>query len=335
MTFRGIIISEPGGPEVLTIFEDTIPEPAPDEVRIRVQAAGVAFGDVIAREGLSDADAIPYTPGYDVVGVIDKVGDDVEDFLVGQRVAALMDFGGYTEILCRPAVDCVPVPQELDPVEAVAVVLNGLTAYQMLHRVGRTQPGERILVHGAAGGVGSMLLQLGKRLGADLIGTASKAKHDVITALGGQAIDYRSEDFVEVLGQSVDVVFDGIGGPHWQRSYDVLRDGGRMIVYGRIQALDQGRRDEDSLEDFEANMPAFSPMDLFMGGKTIAGYYVTLFKRLYPAFYREDMAHLFDLLLERKIEPVIGATFPLEEAPEAHLLLNQSGVSGKIVLTME
>lgn len=335
MTFRRVIISQVGGPDVLQIIEDSIPEPAPDEVRIRVRAAGVAFGDVIAREGLSDADAIPYTPGYDVVGVIDKVGSDVEMFQAGQRVAALMDVGGYTEVICRPASDCVPVPQELDPVTVVAVVLNGLTAYQMLHRVGRTQPGERILVHGAAGGVGSMLLQLGKLLGAELIGTASSAKHELITALGGRAVDYHTQDFVDVLGQSVDVVFDGIGGAHWQRSYDVLRDGGRLIVYGRIQALNQGRRDDQSLQEFKRSMPTFSPMDLFRGGKTIAGYYVTLFKRLYPDFYREDMAQLFHLLLERKIEPVIGAAFPLERAADAHRLLNKSGVSGKIVLTME
>src|SRR5947209_16233220 len=237
MKYKRIIITHPGGPEVLQVVEDDVVEPQPGMVRVKVLTAGVAFADVALRRGTYPKQASgPVTPGYDIVGVVDKIGADVTGFTPGQRVAALTGMGGYTEYICLPHTELVPVPDELDPAEAVSLVLNYVTAYQLLHRIAKVKPGERILIHGAAGGVGTALLQLGKLSNLEMYGTASSSKQALISALGGTPIDYQHEDFVErvqsLTGDGVDVVFDAVGGENLERSYHTLRVGGRLVGYG-------------------------------------------------------------------------------------------------------
>ncbi len=193
---RRIVVTAFGGPEVLKYIEEDLPEPGRAEVRVKVLAAGVAYADVLMRRGLyPGTPPPPFTPGYDLVGEIDAIGEGVMQFGLGQRVGALTVRGAYSQFAIVPAEYLVPVPGSLDPAEAVCLILNYVTAYQMLHRVVNVSSGQRILIHGAAGGVGTALLQLGALHGLTMYGTASKSKQDAIVSAGGIPIDYRAEDF--------------------------------------------------------------------------------------------------------------------------------------------
>ncbi|MCK5246846.1 zinc-binding dehydrogenase, partial [Candidatus Bipolaricaulota bacterium] len=249
MKHQRIVVSKVGGPEVLEFVEAYCPEPQAGEVRIRVQAAGVSAYDLMIRSSRLMPPRPPYTPGVDMVGTIEKLGEGVDIFKPGQTVAALLEMegGGYTEALCLPASDCVPVPAGLDPAQAVCLVANYLTAHNVLHRAAKIQRGERVLVHGAAGGVGSALLELGRLLELEMYGTASKHNHEFVSSLGATPIDYKNEDFVKrirkLTGDGVDVVFDPIGGARqlW-RSHRALRKGGRLSWFGMAAAKKKGIR---------------------------------------------------------------------------------------------
>jgi NADPH:quinone reductase-like Zn-dependent oxidoreductase len=219
-----VVITGIGGPELLQWVESDIPSPGPVEVRVRILAAGVAYADLLMRHGLyPHTPAFPFAPGYDIVGEIDALGDGVRDFALGQRVASLTMVGGYSRYIVIRANHVVPVPPDLDAAEAVSLVLNYVTAYQMLHRVAHARKGQRILIHSAAGGVGTAALQLGKIVGLEMYGTASKTKHGLVMSLGGIPIDYRTENFRERIRQlaleGLDIVFDPIGGRNWRASY--------------------------------------------------------------------------------------------------------------------
>jgi NADPH2:quinone reductase len=230
------------------LVEDDLPKPGPGEVRLRMLAAGVSLPDVMMREGIHpEARQPPFTPGWDVVGTVDALGEGVRDVPVGVTVAALPIVGGYAEYLCLPAAELVPVPPQLEPAEAVCLILNYVTAYQMLHRSARAKPGETALVHGAAGGVGTALLQLARVYGVRTYGTASTGKLKTVEDLGGHPIDYTRSDFLQVVrglpGGGVDVVFDGVGGWHLLRSWRALTRGGRLVAYGLGSFFVGGKRD--------------------------------------------------------------------------------------------
>jgi NADPH2:quinone reductase len=239
-------------------------------------------------------------------------------------------FGGYAEFLCVPAATVVPVPPGLDPVEAVCLFMNYVVAQQMLHRAARVQPGERILVHGAAGGVGTALLQLGGLAGLEMYGTASGGKHELVSGLGGIPIDYRREDFVArifaLTGSGVDAAFDPVGGPHFRRSYRTLRKGGRLVAYGVHAILTEGK-----LRSLSGLMSSFF-LNLVPDGRRVLMYNVTRPKYSKPEWCREDLAGLFGLLAQEKIKPVIAERIPLVEAARAHELLERGAVTGKLVL---
>jgi NADPH2:quinone reductase len=219
---RRVVVTRHGDPDVLQVVEEDLPEPRAGEVQVKVLAAGVSAYDLMFRRSgsLPGTPRVPFTLGADVVGVASKLGEEVSTIELGQRVAgatfSLDGLGGYTEFICLPASELVPVPQGLDPAEAVCLVANYLTAHQVLHRTAKIRSGECILVHGAAGGVGTALLELGKLAGLEMYGTASKHNHELVSALGATPIDYRTEDFVkrirDLTGDGVDVVFDPIGG---------------------------------------------------------------------------------------------------------------------------
>lgn len=331
-----MLISRRGGPEVLTLVDGPMPQPGRGQVRLRVLATGVAFADVLMREGLYPSmPPYPFAPGYDVVGEVDAVGPDA-GLSVGQRVAALTVTGGYARYIVVPAEDCVPVPEGVDSASAVALVLNYLTAYQMLYRVAAVTAGSRILVHGAAGGAGSALVELAALTGCAIYATASKPKHGLLTRLGAVPIDYRSEDFVarirELTGTGVDAVFDPIGGSHWRRSFATLRPGGVMVCYGASMTTSGGRRNFWNILRFLVGMPLYTPLSLLHKSLGVNGFNVTLWKKSRPDLYRADLTTLLRMLAEGKIAPVIAARLPLERAAEAHALLNSASVSGKIVL---
>jgi NADPH:quinone reductase-like Zn-dependent oxidoreductase len=240
-----IIVTRYGGPEALQVLEEECPEPKEGEVRVRVLAAGVALPDLMMLEGFHpETPRLPFTPGWDLIGVVDRLGNGVSGIEPGETVAALPISGAYAEYVYLPRHELIPVPPGLDAAETVSLVLNYVTAYQMLHRSAKVRRGQRVLIHGAAGGVGSALLHLGRLAGLEMYGTCSSRGASAVSDLGGIPIDYRRLDFVEEIhrlaGEGVDVVFDGIGGTHIWRSRKALGSGGTVVAYGLTSSLRGG-----------------------------------------------------------------------------------------------
>jgi len=338
-----IILTHYGGPDALQVVEEECPEPRRGEVRVKVLAAGVSLPDIMAREGIHpETPAVPFTPGWDLVGLVDRLGDGVSEIEPGQMVAALPIHGAYAEFVCLPQRELVAVPSGLDAAEAVSLGLNYVTAYQMLHRSAKVKSGQRVLIHGAAGGVGTALLQLGRLAGLEMYGTCSSRSAPVVSELGGVPIDYQHQDFVEEIHrfttQGVDVVFDGIGGAHIWRSRNALRPGGRVVAYGLTGSLSGGRLASGR----SGGRHRFREIAIFgryiagswflPGRKRVVPYSIQTLKRLRPALFRQDLIALLDLLQQQKIKPLIARRFPLTEARQAHELLGKGGVTGKIVL---
>jgi len=341
-----IIVTHYGGPDALQVLEEECPEPKHGEVRVRVLAAGVSLPDVMAREGVHpETPRVPFTPGWDLVGVVDRLGDGVAGVEPGQTVAALPIHGAYAEFVSLPQQELVPVPSGLDAAEAVCLVLNYITAYQMLHRSAQVRPGMRVLIHGAAGGVGTALLQLGRVAGLEMYATCSSRGAPAVTDLGGIPIDYRGQDFVKEIrrltGDGVDVVLDPIGGAHLWHSRKALRPGGRVVGYGLIssirgEGLASGRPGRRQRFRGTATFALYIVGGwLLPGRKRVVPYSIQTLKRLRPALFRQDLITLFGLLQQQKIKPLIAQRFPLAEARQAHELLGKGGVTGKIVLVRD
>src|SRR2546428_1149787 len=242
MKHTRIIVTHYGGPDALQVLEEECPEPKDGEVRVKVLAAGVCLPDLLMREGVHpETPRLPFTPGWDLVGVVDRLGAGISGIEPGQIVAALPISGAYVEFVCLPQRELVPVPSGVDAADAVSLVLNYITAYQMLHRSAQVRSGQRVLIHGAAGGVGTALLQLGYLAGLEMYGTCSSRGASAVSELGGIPIDYQHQDFVREIhrltSEGVDVVFDPIGGIHLWHSRKALRPGGRVVGYGLISSL--------------------------------------------------------------------------------------------------
>jgi NADPH:quinone reductase len=335
MTYRRIVVNRTGGPDVLEVVEEQLREPGPGQARVRVLAAGVAFADIQMREGIyPDQARVPFTPGYDLLGVVDAVGEGVSSVRPDQMVAALTVFGCYTEVAYLPETELVAVPAGLDPVEAVALVLNYLSAWQILHRTARVRSGERLLVHSAAGGFGTAALELCRLAGLETFGTSSAGKLDLIRELGAVPIDYRKDDFLAYIRREggVDVVLDGIGGAVSLRSYRALRRGGRLVIFGLQSAVVGGRRSLTQLLRFYTTSAALLAARMLPDGRRALTYRVARLKRQHPDWFREDLEKLFGLLAAKQIKPVIAERIPLTEARRAHELLVSGAVRGKLVL---
>ncbi|HSE66452.1 MAG TPA: medium chain dehydrogenase/reductase family protein [Gemmatimonadales bacterium] len=343
MKHTRIIVTHYGGPDALQVVEEDRPEPKQGEVRVRVLAAGVSLPDLLAREGVHpETPPVPFTPGWDLVGVVDRLGEGVSGLEPGQMVAALPISGAYAENVCLPSGELVPVPSGLDAAEAVCLVLNYVTAYQMMHRSAKVTRSRSVLIHGAAGGVGTALLQLGRIAGLEMYGTCSSRGASAVADLGGIPIDYRQLDFVNeihrVTGEGVDVVFESIGGTHIWRSRKALRPGGRVVAYGLTSSLREGRlaagragrrRPLHGIPIFGLYIAASW---LLPGRKRVVVYSIQWLKRRRPAWFRQDLITLFGLLQQQQITPIIAQRLPLTAARQAHELLGKGGVTGKIVL---
>ncbi len=335
MQHQRVVVSRHGGPEVLQTLVETAPEPKTGEVRVQVLCAGVSAYDLMFRSSgiLPGTPSVPFTLGEDVVGLVDVCGSDVSGLSPGQLVAgstiSLGVGGGYAEYICLPATELVPVPDGVDPTQAVCLVINYLTAYAAMHRSAKVQPGERVLVHGAAGGVGSALLEIGGLAELEMYGTASTGNLALVSELGATPIDYRREDFVlrirELTGEGVDVVFDPIGGARQlRRSMAALRKGGRLVWFGVAAAKEKGLR--------------VIPTTLLMRGllalvpgKTL----LTTDLGEDKGWYRATLAKLLDLLAAGEIDPRIEDRVPLAEAARAHARLEAGGHRGKVVLVTD
>ncbi len=314
------------------VENETLPEPAAGEVRVKVLATSATFTDTLVRKGIyyGFKEPLPLSPGYDMVGVVDKLGAGISgtNIKVGQMVADLTVWGAYTEYMLRPVDSLVSVPPELDPGEAVSMILSYVTAYQLLHRAAKIKPGQRILVHGAGGAVGTSLLQLGRLLDLEVYGTASESKHALVESLGGIPIDYRNEDFLarmQAIG-GVDAAFDFIGGNHFKRSFKSLRKGGILVPYGFYDNA-MGKGGSVPIDYIKVALWNFLP-----NGRSTTFYSIADLRKKQPDWFSEDLTTLFGLLEEGKIKPAIERRMSLEDAVTAHKLIEDAAVKGRIVL---
>ena len=327
-TYRAFVITRPGGPEVLEARDLPVTEPGRGELRVRVRACGVGATDLMVLKGnYRFAPKLPIVGGYEIAGEVEAIGEGVRGFRIGQRVAALTVHGGFAERLIREARHFVPIPDGVSDVEAASLVLNYVTAWQMIHRVARLEPGATALVTAAAGGVGTALLQLLKLEGVKAYGTASASKHDLVERLGGIPLDYRSAPIDRLVRarehQGVDVAFDALGGSNVGACLRAVRRGGTVVGYGFMAA-----------ESRLALARMF--FDVFIGARLRrrrgAFYGITLRYRRDPQPFLEDLPKIFTLVAERKIKPVIAKVFPLAEIRSALELLESGRGAGKIVL---
>lgn len=324
MTYRSVVATRRGSPEVLEIIENELRDPAPGEVRIKVLASSVTQDDSGHRKGNRPfPPKVPFVPGYSIIGVVDAPGEGVDGFAVGDRVGALTVTGGYAEYIYLDAGQLVGVPPGLDPGEAVTLFLNYVVAYQTLHRSVQVKAGEKALIIGASGGVGTAYLQLGQLAGLTMYGLASQSKHHLLTGMGVTPIDYHTQDFVEVLRQvepdGIDYVFNGMGEETFERGLAVLRRGGSFVHYGAPQS--SGR--------LLLLLVKFLLYSLLPNGKHLIGYGT---HRVDINLLKEDWAALFKLLEAGQIKPVIAARYPILEAAQANELLESGQVTGSIVL---
>lgn len=338
---RQVAITRHGGPECLAVVESEDPTAGPGEVRVRVRAAGVNFADVLARMGLyPDAPPLPFVPGYEIAGTVDQVGPEVSAVAVGDRVLAFTRFSGYADTAVIPADQVVSIPAGKDFVDAAALPVNFVTAYLMLEHLVSIHPGDRVLIHGAGGGVGLAALQLAKARGAVTFGTASLAKHERLVAMGlDHAIDYRSCDFEAVIreltsGKGVDVVLDPNGGESARKSYRSLAPMGRMLLFGLASSTGAGkRRNVASAAKALVRTPIYHPIKLMNDNKGVIGVNVG---HLWSE--AEKVRNMLQDLVRRwgagEFAPIVDSTFPLEDAAAAHDRLQERRNFGKTVLTV-
>jgi NADPH2:quinone reductase len=334
---KRVVVDEFGGPEVLKVVEEEDPRPGPGEVCVRVLAAGVSFTDQLIRAGTYlGGPKPPFTPGYELVGVVEKLGAGCSSLQPGDRVAALTVWGAYAERVCIAEPNVIRVPADLDPAEVVSLVLTYVSAHQLLHRVATAKRGETVLLHGAAGRVGTAVLELAGPAGLRIYGTASSAGCELVERLGGVAIDYRREDFLarvrELTGEGVDIALDGIGGGVSLRSYRALRPGGRLVIFGHHATLAHGRKSRRGWISWYASTACVGLAGLLSRRRSVLAYRIAKLRDRHPDWFSDDLLALVELLGERKIHPNVAERLPLADARRAHELLGRSAVEGKLVL---
>jgi NADPH:quinone reductase len=349
---KRVVVDHYGGPEVLRVVEEKDPRPGAGEVRVRVLAAGVSFTDSQLRAGtyIPGGPKPPFTPGYELVGVVEELGPDCSRLRVGDRIGALTVWGADADRVCVPEAGAVEVPQDLDPAEVLSLVFTYVTAYQVLHRTARAKRGETVLVHGAAGRVGTAALELGALAGLRLFGTASARDRAAVERLGAVAIDYRNEDFLARVreltgGEGVDVVLDSLGGPLSLRSFRALRPGGRLVVFGRYATLADGHKNWPAVIEWYVSVAAVWLWAMVSPRRRAMKYQIQKFRDAaenrpgavggeprYPEWFQEDFRVLVEMLRRGEIHPVVAERLPLSEARHAHELLDSTAGTGKLVL---
>ena len=342
---KRVVVEQFGGPEVLRVVEQDDPRPGPGEVLVRVLASGVSFTDALIRAGTYlGGPKPPFTPGYELVGVVEELGPECARLREGDRVGALTVWGANAERVCVPEKYAVEVPEDLDPAEVVSLVFPYMTAYQMLHRTARVRSGEAVLVHGAAGRVGTAALELGAVAGLRLYGTAAARDLAAVERLGAAAIDYQNEDFLarvrELTDDGVDVVLDGIGGAVSLRSFRALRrgdplvgdPGGRLIMIGNYNTMVQGRKCWRGWMEWYPATAIVTLWGLLSPRRRVIGYRIQKLRIDHQDWFREDFLVLLELLRADKIHPVVAERLPLSQARRAHETLEGAAAKGKIVL---
>ncbi|GAB7192657.1 medium chain dehydrogenase/reductase family protein [Kineococcus sp. NUM-3379] len=324
-------------PDGLQVRRTRLPAPAPGQVLVAVEASGVSFAEQQMRRGkYFDQPPFPFVPGYDLVGTVTAVGPGVHRGLTGRRVAALTKTGAWSSAVLLDADDLVPVPDGLDPAEAETVVVNGITARQMLHRTARVRAGQTVLVLGANGGVGSTLVQLARAAGARVIGTASPRHHDTLRALGAEPVDYADPDVParvrELAPEGVDAVFDHVGGPGIVASWKLLRRGGTLVAYGTASTRDQAGNAMLPVLKLFGRLLLWNALP---NGRRAHFYNIWAGKKnaaTFRARLAEDLGRVFALLADGTLKPQVAARIPLSQAGRALELAESRTVAGKVVL---
>jgi NADPH2:quinone reductase len=319
---RAVVAPRHGSPEVLEVRRWDVAPPGPDQVRVRVEAAGVSHADLLMCQGLHpERRRAPFVPGWDVVGTVESVGSRVVDVRVGDRVAALTIVGGWAEYAVVPARWVVPVPAGLAPTAAACLVMDYVVAHQMLTRSMAARPGDTVLVQGAGGGVGTALLQVARHLGVRVLGTDRAAKRAHVEAEGGVLVDFESEDVVARCrqltgGRGVDAAFDGTGDTVLT-SLRTVRPGGTLVWFGMVSLLSGGRRDWRNALRTLGRLGFALAENVRPGGRRATVYSIQALARRHADRYRADLATLFALLAEGRLAPHIAAVHTLDEAPAA------------------
>ncbi|MGN6872320.1 MAG: synaptic vesicle VAT-1 family membrane protein [Solirubrobacteraceae bacterium] len=340
---RAVVITKHGGPEVLQVQQRPDPPVGAGQVRIAVKAAGINFADTLARTGLyQDAPKVPCVVGYEVAGEVDAVGDGVESVEPGERVLAGTRFNGQAELVTVPEDMVYRLPERLSFEEGAAFPVNYATAQAGLVVMGGLKPGERVLIHAAAGGVGISATQIAKRIGAEVFGTASASKHDAIREQGvDHAIDYRSQDFAAEIrrltgGEGIDVAFDALGPSSFRKDYALLRPGGRLIMYGASEVQTGETRSMPTALRTLAKSP-FSSMPWWKGlgvmneNKGVFGLNMLSWWDAEGSLDRV-IEPLLTGLQAGELRPVVAAAFPFDRAPDAHRFIAERRNVGKVVL---
>jgi len=333
MPYSRIVLKAFGAPEELELESvDALPEPGTGEVRVRVLVTSAAFTDVMIRKGMYPdvREKPPFVPGYDMVGIIDAVGSETSGFVLGDRVADLTTIGAYSEYICLPAERLTKVPEGVSDEDALAMILSAVTPFQMLNRVARAKSGQRILIHGAGGAVGTAMLQLAHNAGITTFGTDIAQKHDLIRQFGGTPIDANAPDLAQAItdavGDGVDFAFDPLGGDSLSRSLHALSPGGMLVAYG-FQNEVLGRGGSIPIDFVKLKL-----WDWLPNGHATAFYSIGAMRRKHPEWFREDLATLFGMLAEGRIASVVAEILPLKEVRRAHELLEAGQVAGKLVM---
>jgi NADPH:quinone reductase-like Zn-dependent oxidoreductase len=334
---KRVIVDHYGGPDVVKVVEAEVPRPGPGEVRVKVLAAGVSFTDSQLRAGTYlGGPKPPFTPGYELVGVVEALGEGCRRLREGDRVGALTVWGADAERVCVPERYAVEVPEDLDPAEVVSLVFPYMTAYQLLHRAAKAKRGETVLVHGAAGRVGTALLELGALAGLRMFGTASARDLSTLARLGAVAIDYRNEDFLarvrDLTADGVDIVLDAIGGAVSLRSFRALRPGGRLVVYGRHATIAHGTKNWPAVFEWYAGTAAVAVWGMLSPGRQVMSYRIQKLRVHHQDWFSEDFRTLLELLRDHKIHPIVAERMPFTEARRAHEMLESTAATGKLVL---
>jgi NADPH2:quinone reductase len=331
-----IVLPGVGEPETLQIRTRELGPPGPDQALVRVEATGISFAEQQMRRGkYYDQPPFPFVPGYDLVGVVEQAGGGAPR--EGQRVAALIKTGGWASYVVLDAADLAPVPDGVTAAAAETIVVNGLTAWRMLHRTARVRSGQTIVVLGAAGGVGSTLVQLARHAGIDVIGIAGPAQQDRVRELGATPIDYRNEDVptrvLELAPDGVAAVFDHIGGPGVLASWRMLARGGTLVSYGTASTLDEAGNPRLPVLKL---LPRLYAWNALPNGRHARFFNLWAGQRLRPRQYRaevtRDLSRVFDLLAQGAITPQIARQFPLTDAAAALRYAEAGGIIGKVLL---
>lgn len=333
MSFSQVVLTRFGGPETLELRTiETLPEPGAGEVRLRVLVTSAAFTDVMIRKGMYPdvKEKPPFVLGYDLVGLVDALGPGVEGWSVGERVADLTTIGAYSEYVCLPADRLTRVPDGLADEDSLAMILSAVTPYQMLHRVAKAQAGQRLLIQGAGGAVGSAMLQLARDTGIACFGTDITGKHELIRGFGAVPINADAEDqeaaIRDAVGDGVDFVFDPLGGESLSRSLHALKPGGMLIAFG-FQNEVLGRGGSIPLDFVKLKL-----WDWLPNGHATAFYSIGAMRRKHPEWFKEDLATLFEMLAAGRFDPAVAEVVPMSDVRRAHERVEAGEVLGKLVM---